>query len=68
MQYYAIKVLRYLRQLHLSKEWASFMSLPHRQQILEKAAVFVAQWCQPNVNVSWKDIALKLDELAEKVT
>lgn len=67
MQYYAIKVLRYLRQLHLSKEWIEFMALPQRQQTLEKGAVFVAQWCQPHVDVSWKNIAAKLDDLAEKV-
>lgn len=67
MQYYAIKVLRYLRQLHLTEEWGLFMALPQKLQTLEKGAVFVAQWCQPNVDVSLKDIANKLDDLAEKV-
>lgn len=67
MQYYAIKVLRYLRQLHLTKEWGIFMSLPQRQQTLEKGAVFVAQWCQPNVDVSTKHIAEQLDTLANAV-
>lgn len=67
MQYYAIKVLRYLRQLHLSNEWVKFMALPQRQQTLEKGAVFVAQWCQPHIDVSWKEIARRLDLLAEKV-
>lgn len=43
------------------------MALPQRQQTLEKGAVFVAQWCQPNVEVSWKNIATKLDALSEKV-
>lgn len=60
-------MLRYLRQLHLTKEWAVFMALPQKLQTLEKGAVFVAQWCQANVDVSWRDIARQLDDLAEQV-
>lgn len=67
LQYYAIKVLRFLRQLSLSKEWAEYIALPPKLQILEKGAVFVAQWCQPHVEVTWKDVALKIDNLADKV-
>lgn len=67
LQYYAIKVLRFLRQLHLSDEWAYYLSLPQKKQILEKGAVFVAQWCQPHIEIRWKDIAAKLDNLAKQV-
>ncbi|CAG9854707.1 unnamed protein product [Phyllotreta striolata] len=66
-QYYAGKVLRYIRQQHLSKVWKEYISLPENQQILEVGAVFVAQWCQPNVEVTVEDIGKKLDDIAEKV-
>lgn len=67
MQYYAIKVLRFLRQIHLSEEWGYYVSLSQKKQILEKGAVFVAQWCQPHIEITWKDIAAKLDNLAKQV-
>ncbi|KAJ8927339.1 hypothetical protein NQ314_020208 [Rhamnusium bicolor] len=67
LQYYASKVLRYIRQLHLSKVWKNYISLPQSRQVLEIGAVFVAQWCQPNVEVAFEEITAKLDEIAEKV-
>nr|CAI5841008.1 unnamed protein product [Callosobruchus analis] len=67
LQYYASKVLRFIRQLHLSKVWKNYISLPPQRQILEVGAVFVAQWCQPNVEVTVEDITAKLDQIAEEV-
>ncbi|CAH0554702.1 unnamed protein product [Brassicogethes aeneus] len=67
LQYYGSKVLRYIRQLRLAKVWKDFISLPPRRQVLEIGAVIVAQWCQPNVDVDFDDISLKLDEIADKV-
>ncbi|CAH1155846.1 unnamed protein product [Phaedon cochleariae] len=67
LQYYANKVLRYIRQLHLSKVWKNYISLPPERQILEIGAVFVAQWCQPNVEVTLEDITCRLDQIAWKV-
>lgn len=66
-QYYANKVLRYIRQLHLSKVWKDYISLPQSRQILEVGAVFVAQWCQPNIEITVEDISHKLDLIAEEV-
>lgn len=43
------------------------MKLPPKQQILEKGAVFVAQWCQPNIEVNYKDVASQLDAIAYRV-
>ncbi|VEN52081.1 unnamed protein product, partial [Callosobruchus maculatus] len=67
LQYYASKVLRFIRQLHLSKVWKNYISLPPQRQILEVGAVFVAQWCQPNVEVTVEDVTAKLDQIAEEV-
>ncbi|CAG9827376.1 unnamed protein product [Diabrotica balteata] len=66
-QYYANKVLRYIRQHHLSKVWKEYISLPPSRQILEVGAVFVAQWCQPNVEVTVENIGHRLDMIAEEV-
>ncbi|XP_023014893.1 F-box only protein 21 [Leptinotarsa decemlineata] len=67
LQYYASKVLRYIRQLHLSKVWKDYISLPESRQVLEIGAVFVAQWCQPNVEITFEDITQKLDKIADEV-
>ncbi|XP_057670949.1 F-box only protein 21-like [Diorhabda carinulata] len=66
-QYYANKVLRYVRQLYLSKIWKDYISLPQSRQILEVGAVFVAQWCQPNIEITVEDISRKLDLIADEV-
>lgn len=67
MQYYAQKVLRHIRQERLSTDWVEYISLPEEMQILEKGAVFVAQWCQPHIEVNWEDVAVELDHIADKV-
>lgn len=67
MQYYANKVLRFIRQLHLSTVWKDYMALPSERQVLEIGAVLVAQWCQPNIEVTLDDISAKLDNIAEEV-
>lgn len=67
MEYYTIKVLRFLRQVKLSEEWEHFMELSEEQQILEKGATLVAQWCQPTLDIKWEDIALQLDNLTAEV-
>lgn len=67
LQYYAMKVLRCIRQYHLAKVWENFMDLPAHQQILEKGAVIVAQWFQPVRDIEWEYIAEKLDDLSTQV-
>lgn len=53
--------------MYLSKEWAIFKSLPPREQLLENGAIFVAQWCQPHLEISHKIISGKLDKIANTV-
>ncbi|KAK4876142.1 hypothetical protein RN001_012564 [Aquatica leii] len=67
LQYYATKVLRFIRQLHLSTEWEEFVLLPGQYQILEKGATLIAQWCQPTLDIKWSNISSQLDELATQV-
>lgn len=43
------------------------MSLPNEQQILERGAVLIAQWCQPTINVTLRDTASHLDDIADIV-
>lgn len=66
-RYYARKVLRFLRQEYLTKEWETYINLPPEEQILERGAVFIAQWCQPTVDVSLANISKQLDVIAGSV-
>ncbi|KAL3270063.1 hypothetical protein HHI36_009121 [Cryptolaemus montrouzieri] len=66
-QYYASKVLRHIRQAHLLKEWLVFRSLSPKEQLLEIGATFVAQWCQPQLQITHKRISTKLDKIANAV-
>lgn len=43
------------------------MSLPADEQILERGAVLIAQWCQPHINVTLDDISRRLDDIADLV-
>ncbi|KAF5272115.1 hypothetical protein FQA39_LY01198 [Lamprigera yunnana] len=67
LRYYAAKVLRYIRHHHLSKLLLDYLNLPAEDQILEKGATFVAQWCQPTLNINWILIASQLDHIANQV-
>ncbi|XP_043512452.1 F-box only protein 21-like [Frieseomelitta varia] len=65
-RYYGLKIIRYLKQTHLKDEWQKFISLPSKQQTLERGATFVAQWSQPEKNVSYLAISSILDNIAEQ--
>lgn len=65
-RYYALKVIRYLKQTHLKGEWQKFISLPSKQQTLERGATIVAQWSQPERHVSYPTISSILDNIAEQ--
>lgn len=41
--------------------------MPEDEQILERGAVLIAQWCQPTLNVTLRDTAKQLDNIAELV-
>ncbi|GLH01677.1 F-box only protein 21 [Gryllus bimaculatus] len=66
-KFYTEKVIRYVRQVHLSKKWQHFLSLPSEELVLEKGAVLVAQWSQPLTEVKYKKIAKQLDDIASAV-
>jgi F-box protein 21 len=59
--------MRYVRQQHLKEQWQHFLALDLEDQLLEKGAVLVAQWCQPMVEVMYRDIAAQLDDIAVQV-
>ncbi|XP_068970232.1 F-box only protein 21-like [Bombus flavifrons] len=65
-RYYALKIVRYLKQTHLKDEWKKFLSLPPKQQTLERGATIVAQWSQPERHVSYFAISSALDNIAEQ--
>ncbi|XP_076756126.1 F-box only protein 21 [Xylocopa sonorina] len=66
LRYYALTVVRYLRQKHLKTEWEKFISLPPKQQTLERGATIVAQWSQAEKHISYLAISSKLDNIAEQ--
>lgn len=65
-KYYAHKVARYMRQHCLTEEWQKFTNLPPKEQILERGAVLVAQWSQPEKHVNYSCVSSQLDEIAER--
>ncbi|XP_060528394.1 F-box only protein 21-like [Cylas formicarius] len=67
LRYYAGKVLRYIRQIHLAKVWKNYISQSPQRQILEVGAAFVAQWCQPNIEIQPEEISGRLDQISLEV-
>ncbi|XP_063225966.1 F-box only protein 21-like [Bacillus rossius redtenbacheri] len=66
-KYYGTKLMRFLKQEHLKEVWNDFIHLSPEEQLLETGAAFVAQWCQPLLDISTADIAMFCDDIAEKV-
>lgn len=62
-----MRVLRHMKHQHLKEEWAKFLALPENQQLLEKGAVLLAQWCQPSDPICGDTIASQLTILAKDV-
>lgn len=65
-RYYALKVLRYMKQSYIKDEWQRFINLPWKQQTFERGATIVAQWSQPEKQISYSHIAEILDSIAEQ--
>lgn len=65
-KYYAYKVVRYLRQTHLAKEWQKYLALPVERQTTERGAILVAQWSQPEKRVSAQRVSEMLDDIAQQ--
>ncbi|XP_015124343.1 F-box only protein 21 isoform X1 [Diachasma alloeum] len=64
-KHYAYKIIRYLRQCYLADEWAKFLNLAVEYQTLEKGAVLVSQWSQPERHISYTYVASMLDNIAD---
>lgn len=65
-KYYAYKVIRYLRQSYLTDEWNAFLNLSADRQTLERGAILVSQWSQPEKRVSHLSVSLLLDDIAQR--
>ncbi|XP_076232627.1 F-box only protein 21 isoform X2 [Calliopsis andreniformis] len=65
-RYYAVKIVRYLKQCHLRNEWQKFISLPQEKQTLEYGATIVAQWSQPERHILYSYISSLLDSIADQ--
>ena len=65
-KYYAYKVIRYMKQHYLSKEWYRFIKLPVEKQTLEKGATIVAQWSQPERRFSYNHVCGMLNDIVEQ--
>lgn len=66
-RYYANKLLSYLQHYRLKNVWYKFINYPEEQQILEQAATILAQWYQPQKNVSYLCVETSLDNIAQQV-
>lgn len=66
-KFYAEKVLRFIRQRNLGDEWQKLKNAPPEEQILEKGAVIVAQWCQPTLDVTHEYISTQFDKITSDV-
>lgn len=66
-KYYAVKVLRFIRQLYLESVWFRYISMAPEHRLWEDGATLVAQWCQPNINIDVEMIREELDKIAEMV-
>lgn len=63
-KYYAMKVLWFLKQEYLKFTWQSFSI---ESGSLEGAAIFLAEWCQPDKLDLEQQVSLMLDEIANQV-
>ncbi|XP_054274808.1 F-box only protein 21-like [Macrosteles quadrilineatus] len=66
-KYYCEKIVKRTKQALLKKKIEEYKNLPPEKQLLENAAVLIAQWCQPLEEITRKDIASRLDAIADKV-
>lgn len=66
-KYLAKRVLRFVRQEYLTKQWKIFKALPEDKQLLEVGASYVSQWCQPLIELPTNDLGMYLDSLSDCV-
>ncbi|XP_043281812.1 F-box only protein 21-like [Venturia canescens] len=65
-KHYAYKVVTYLKQTYLAKEWEKFVALSPEKQTSERGAILVAQWSQPEKRVSPRKVSEMIDDMAQK--
>lgn len=66
-KYYSKKLLPYVHQSHLKDVWQKFINYPKEQQLLEQAAIIVAQWYQAQKRIFHLDVEASLDKIAQQV-
>ncbi|KMQ92357.1 f-box only protein 21-like protein [Lasius niger] len=59
--------MRYLMQRSLKKKWDKYKMKPDKEQLLERAATILAQWVQPEKNVSYSCVKASLNSMALEV-
>lgn len=67
LRYYTLKVLRFLRKWKLRTEWEFYTQLPAKNRLMEKGAVIINQWCQPEKYIEYEDVARELDAIADAI-
>ncbi|CAH1128049.1 unnamed protein product [Ceutorhynchus assimilis] len=66
-KYYALKVLRGIRQTYLSKMWRQYIAKPPEQCFLEEGATIMAEWFQCKRDSDFEEISWCLDDIADMV-
>ncbi|KAL0272067.1 UNVERIFIED_CONTAM: hypothetical protein PYX00_005180 [Menopon gallinae] len=67
IKYYGNKLLKYIKQNHLSQVWLDLIRLEEKYQTLEKSAIFIADWFQTD-DESVEDMVIQhLDSAADLV-
>lgn len=65
-EYYAAKILSYMKQCRLKNKWEIFINLPSERQVLEQAFGIAKQWCELKTRVSTSCLKVKLDAIANR--
>ncbi|XP_026829950.1 uncharacterized protein LOC105278875 isoform X2 [Ooceraea biroi] len=65
--YYAKEFLPHLKHRHLENVWQGFINRPVEQLLLEKVAIFSAEWYQPEKRISYTHIEGELENIAQQV-
>ncbi|XP_072763651.1 uncharacterized protein [Anoplolepis gracilipes] len=66
-RYCNIKMFHYLRQYFSKEKWESFKKQFEKGQLLERAAIIVAQWFQPQKYVYYSCVNESLDNIVQEV-
>ncbi|GAB1608308.1 F-box only protein 21 isoform X1 [Argonauta hians] len=66
-KYYAGKILQHIQHRYLSEAWHEYLLLPVNKQKLEIGTIYVYNWHCFLETISFEEISMKLDGLADEV-